>query len=154
MINKIRKYIFYIFTFIFIFSIVGYMSNIISASNAVDKTKSYLLAKLESQSPSKGKEINWINENDIKQYDQSYDVEIFGVKTAPPWFYPDKEYGPKYKPEAPWAYIKTRKWDLPFVVFNYYGWLADSLWGSGGAKIYVCLFGYSIEITDFKIWVA
>lgn len=139
--------------------LVGYISNVLTYKTAIEKTKTYLERTLENERPSKGKPINWVAEANVHLVTDQFIEEInkinfLGFKMNQPWFHPNKEYMPKpYSTNYPWAYVKVRRWDLPFMVFTYYGWEAAGLWGRGGVKLYLCLFGYPIEIHDYRIWV-
>ena len=133
--------------------IVGYLSNQITYTKSVTRTKEFLSQTLENESPSRGKPIKWIDDREIKRLDDlGSGIKMFGFMPQP-WFHPNKEYMPNSNTSYPWAFIKVRRWDLPFIVFDYYGWNAAPMWGRGGAKIYLCFFGLIIELNDYLIWI-
>jgi len=137
----------------------GYLSNILAYPKAADLTKSHLLSVVQRERPAIGKSITWVDEANVRRITDPYleeikNIRFLGVQIPQPWFHPDKEYMPQpYPRDYPWAYVKVRQWDLPFVVFVYHGWEAAALWGRGGVTIFLCILGYPVEIHDYNIWV-
>jgi hypothetical protein len=164
--KKKRKIILACFL-ILAFITLGFLSNYISAPACQKKTMKELSQIVQDQSISKGKSIVWIDEERVISYSceeiwgKSCDFEFLSISMPMPWFFP---FQYNYRPEPlsieyfegdgsnPYAYIKTRKWDLPFVITEHYGLMAGTLWGRGGAKYFLGLFGLVLEVKDIDLW--
>lgn len=55
--------------------------------------------------------------------------------------------------QFPWRLVNPGRTKMPFVVAVEYGWVEEPQVGQGGQKVYFCLFGYCIEVSDAITWV-
>lgn len=153
---RITKAIKAFFAFACLISI-GFLSNAMSVNKCNEIGRKQVENVLAAEPPAIGKTINWINESDLRIYtaEEAWGEPI-GFKQRLIYVFDNKYIGQKegFSDQTPWGYTYSFPYEFPFIIKQYYGWMATGLWGRGGIRLYLCIFGFSIEIKDFKTWVS
>lgn len=153
--NKMKLTIRIIYCFACII-IIGFVSNYISLSKCNKVARHSIETVISAEAPAKGKIINWIEPEYLTSYKDDSGWRPHTLREYLYYIYLSKQIKPiNYNSKLmPWGYIDPHPFEVPFIIKQYYGWMAGSLWGRGGAKIYLSLFGAVFELCDYKIWVS
>jgi hypothetical protein len=179
---RLIKFSFKLSCILIIFTIIGYSSNLISNRNCNKKIENHIIHVLNLCN--KGRleqykayvdscnkyyikpnyhlnlpenlekdDIHWISELIESRFPVTTTVKLFGYEFNAPWFIQYKQFDHK-RTHLPYAYYYSSKWELPFIVKEYYGLMYEDMFGNGGVNFYLCVFGLTFEIYERHLWIS